>query len=82
MISTTVPGLAALAARVMVQKGRAAVPAPASVHPAPRLTTSVLGAASAGVAEPKAMRAAVPVARAAATMVFRVAPVALGETAR
>jgi hypothetical protein len=75
-----VPGLAALAARVMVQNGRAAVvPAPVSVQPAPRLTHRVRGAASAGVAEPRAMRAAVPVARAAATMVFRVAPVALGE---
>ena len=74
-----VPGLAALAARVMVQNGLAVVPAPVSVHPAPRLTHRVRGAASAGAAEPKAMRAAVPVARAAATMVFRVAPVALGE---
>jgi hypothetical protein len=77
-MTTTVPGLAALAARVMVQNGRAAVPAPASVHPAPRLTTSVLGAASAGWAEPRATVRAAPAATAPTTRVFVVA-LALGE---
>ena len=70
-MTTVVPGLAALAARVMVQNGRAAVvPAPVSVHPAPRLTHRVRGAASAGVAEPRATVRAAPAATAPTTRVF------------